>query len=249
MKRSSKATVLAASAALVSQAAQAAFTANDLYLGFTSSSASSDYIIDLGQPGVVGVGASSPVDLSGSFSLSMFNTAFHSGPSGVSMGVVGGQNQFPSSYDLFATALRVGGAGDRAIAGSDLSSFSHSQASIANAEVAVTGNPFPTAGNGVLDDTKSWAANIAPTLTASTFYGASGINPNADIGASGVLYEDLWKATPNSPYSYLGYLTLDLSGPNPSLSFTAVPEPTSFSLIGAGLLALAVRRPLNRNNA
>ena len=40
----------------------AGFTINDLYLGFTQSSAASDYIIDLGQPGTVGLGGSSVVD-------------------------------------------------------------------------------------------------------------------------------------------------------------------------------------------
>ena len=42
-------------AGLVSQVAQAAFTTNDLYLGFTLATAQSDYIIDLGQPKAVGV--------------------------------------------------------------------------------------------------------------------------------------------------------------------------------------------------
>jgi hypothetical protein len=202
---------------------------------------------------VVGVGGISVVNLSGDFSASLFATAFPSGPAGVSMGVVGGQNQFPSSYDLFATGLRVGGAGNAWMPGSNLSGFSHSQSIISSAEVSIAGNPsFPTAGNGVLDSSKSWSVNIEPTFTANTFWGASGINPSSAMDASGVIYEDLWKATPSSPYSYLGYFTLNLSGPAPSLTFTpsAVPEPTATTLIAGGTaLLLAFRNRFARKNA
>ncbi len=251
MKKLKRAAIFVVGAALASQSAQASFTANDLYLGLNSAGASSDYIVDLGQPGVVGVGGSSVIDLSGDFSLSLFNSVFASGPTGVSMGVVGGQSQFPSSYDLFATALRVGGAGDPAVAGSNLSGFNHSQSSIGSAEVALTGNPFPAAGNGVADSSKSWTAFVSPTFTANTFYGASGINPSSAIDGSGVIYEDLWKATPGSPYTYLGYFTLNLNGGNSSLTFSpqAVPEPTTLCLLaGGGLLLLSVRRRFNRQN-
>ena len=112
MTQLSKVAGLAVSAALVAQAAKASFTANDLYLGFNTGSAVSDYIIDLSQPSVVGVGGALAVNLSADFSASMFATAFPGGPAGVNMGVVGGQNQFPSSYDLYATGLRVGGGGN-----------------------------------------------------------------------------------------------------------------------------------------
>jgi hypothetical protein len=247
MKQFTKAAILAMGVVLASQAAKASFTANDLYLGFSSASASADYLIDLGQPDGVGIGGSTPVYLSGDLSASLFNSAFASGPLGVNMGVVGGQNQFPSSYDLYATALRVGGPGDATVAGSDLSGFSHSAVAIGNAEVTLTGNPFPTAGNGAVDPSKSWTANIAPTFTSSSFYGASGINPNSAIDSSNVLYEDLWNSTPNNPFTYLGYFTLDVSGADPILSFTpstvAVPEPTSAALMtGAGLMLLILQR-------
>jgi hypothetical protein len=253
MKKLTSAAILVVVGASLASA-QVSFTANDLYFGLNDASAPSDYIIDLGQPGVVGVGGSSVVDLSGDISLSVFDSVFTSGPTGVSMGVVGGQNQGqPSpSYDLFVTALRVGGAGVPAVAGSNLSGFNHSQSSIATTEVTLTGNPWPTAGNNVVDSTKSWSAYVSPTFTAHSFYGASGINPSSAIGSSGILYEDLWKATPSSAYSYLGYFTLNLSSGNSSLTFTpqAVPEPTVCSLLGgAGLLLLSLRRQFNRKSA
>jgi hypothetical protein len=242
MNQLKQATILALGAALVSQAAQASFYANDLYLGFNAANASSDYVIDLGQPSVLGLGTTTPVDLSGHLSLGTFNSVFTSGATGVDMGVIGGKNQFPSTYDLFATAPRAGGAGDVAYPGSNLSGYNHSADTLAFAESSISGNPaFPTAGNSAVDANKEWSANISPTFTANTFFGASGINPSSPIGSSDVLYEDLWVATPSSPYTYVGYFTLDLSGGNSSLTFSPVPEPTSLSLI-AGAAALLVSR-------
>src|ERR1019366_733262 len=103
MKRLTKAGILAIGAALVSQAAQAQFTPNNLYLGLTQSSATSDYLINLGAASSI-TGQASVVNLSSDFSLSVFNSIFTGGATGVSMGVVGGKNQFPSSYDLYMTA-------------------------------------------------------------------------------------------------------------------------------------------------
>lgn len=242
--------MLAAAVGLVSHSAHAAITANDIYLGFYSSGASGDYLIDLGQPGVVGIGGSSIINLSGNFSLSLFNTTF-GGFTGVSMGAVGGQSSFPSSYDLYTTTLRVGGAGVAGTPGSDLSGLNHSQSTIANAYASLTSVAFPTAGNGVVDANKSWQANVSPTFTAGSFYGASGNDPSSAFDGTGVLYEDLWKATPNSSYSYQGYFTMDASQGN--LTFTpvaAVPEPSSASLLAVGAVAwFALARKLNRKNA
>jgi hypothetical protein len=171
------------------------------------------------------------------------------------MGVVGGQNQFPSSYNIYATALRSIGSANPAVAGSDLTGFNHSQTTIGNAVSALTSVPFPTAGNGSVDSGKLWSANVSPTFTAGSFYGASGINPSSAIDNSGVLYEDLWKATSTSGYTYLGFFTLDLSGSSQQLSFTpstvsAVPEPGTVPLIAvAGISWLLLARKLHRKNA
>jgi hypothetical protein len=250
MKNFWKASMLAAAVGLVSQSAHATITANDIYLGFYSSGASGDYLIDLGQASSIGVGGSSVFNLSGNFSLSLFNTTF-GGFSGVSMGAVGGQSSFPSSYDLYTTTLRVGGAGVPGTPGSDLSGLNHSQGTIANAYASLTSVAFPTAGNGVVDASKSWQANVSPTFTASSFYGASGNNPSSAFDGTGVLYEDLWKATPNNSYAYQGYFTMDANQGN--LTFTpvaTVPEPSSASLFAAGAVAwLALARKLNRKNS
>ncbi len=248
-----KVSALAFGMGLVSFSAHASFTANDIYLGFNQSSASSDYLIDLGQPGTAGVGGSSVVNLNSAFSLTLFNSTFASGPTGVSVGAVGGQSQFPSSYDLYVTSLRVGGAGNPALAGSDLSGFNHSQGTIANAVSAITGVAFPSVGSGVADSGKSWTADVSPTFTVSSFYGNSGIDPSSAINGTGVIHEDLWKTTANSAYSYQGYFTFDLSGGSPNLTFTpsaaAVPEPSTFGLFAlAGFLSFVSFRAFKRRH-
>ena len=239
MKQSSKATLLAVGVAMASSMAHAVFVPNDLYLGFTKGSASSDYIVDLGSASTVGVGGGSVVDLSSDVSGSTFTSIFGSSPVGVSMGVVGGKAVFPSSYDIYATAFRGNGAFYPPNAGSDLSGFNHSQNTISSGTADVGQMAFNVpAGGSLTDPNKSWTTDIAPTLNANTFYGATGVNPNSAIDSSDVLYEDLWQATPSSAYKYLGFFTLDMSGSNPSLTFTSamIPEPTTFSLLGGGLL-------------
>jgi hypothetical protein len=236
MKQLTKAGILAVSAALISQAAQAQFTANNLYLGLTQSTATSDYLINLGAASSI-TGQSTVVDLSNDFSLGVFNPIFTGGATGVSMGVVGGAAHPPSTtYDIYTTAP----------IGADLSGFSINSANLASSVQDLTAIAFPSVGPGVGDTNKMWTTYVAPTLAAGTFYGDSGINPDSAIGGSGVINEGLWEATAYSNYAYLGYFTLDTTGASPSLTFTSinvVPEPTTASfLIGGGLLLSMIRR-------
>ena len=231
MKHLSKIAMAAAAAALVSQAAEAAFTPNDLYLGFNESGAQSDYIIDLGQAtSAVGVGGSSVKDLSSLFSSNTFNSVFTSGADGVNMAVVGGNNVFPG-YDVYATQTRVGGAGTPAVGGSDLTAANHSQSVLSLASATLTGNPWPTAGTSTADSTESFTAKVGPTQVSGNFFSRSGVNPFGTIDGSSVIYLDLWHATVASAYAYLGYFTLDLSGSAPRLAFTpavavvSIPPP------------------------
>jgi hypothetical protein len=239
LTRTTKAGIVAAGVALVSQAAQAQFTANNLYLGLTQSSASSDYLINLGPASGI-TGSTSTVNLSGTFSLSLFNSIFTGGANGVNMGVFGGQNQFPSSYDLFMTAPT----------GTSLSSVSLSSTTIGFAEGSLTRiTTFPASGSGFADSSKLWTANV-PTLAANDFFGASGVNPNVPIGNTGILNEGLWEATPSST-TYLGSFKLDTTGASPSLTYTpaVVPEPNVASILGiGGILFWMLRWRTNRSN-
>src|SRR5579884_2461855 len=104
MNNFSKVAVVTAALALVSQAARASNN-EDLILGFSDTSASFDYVLDLGQPGVVGVGSGSTVDLSSDISASTFNADFSS-LSGVTAGVVGGSSL--STGLAYMTVTRTG---------------------------------------------------------------------------------------------------------------------------------------------
>lgn len=243
MKQLAKAGILAMGAVLASQAAQAAFTANDLYLGFNQTS-KNDYLIDLGQASGI-LGQSTVVDLSSYFSLSTFDSVFTSGATGVSMGVVGGKIAFPNSGNTIYVTSPVG---------SDMSGFFHNATTIGNAINDLSAVALPAAGNGAEDATKSWTTLISPSFAPGTFYGDSGVNPSSAIDGTGVLTEGLWMATPGSDYAYLGYFTLDTgAGAGQSLTFTsvqAVPEPTTAALLAGGAVLLgAFRWRTARKNA
>lgn len=232
------------------------FVANNLYFGFQNAAggASSDYIINLGAASGI-VGGSSVVDLSGDFSISLFNTVL-----GVSSsmygGVVGGLQTSSGAADIYLTQLRSGGAGIASVAGSSVSA-TVTRSGINNAVATLTQVNLPASnGSGLLDSAKSWESYVEPTFSTGSFYGQSGINPDSAVSGSSVVYEDLWSASNGSisgnpqPYNYLGYFTLDAA--NSTLTFTpaAVPEPTSCALIGGGsLLLLALRRRSISKNA
>jgi hypothetical protein len=250
------AAIIAGGAILSAQSGFASFVSNDLYMGFQNQAGggSQDYIINLGSASSI-LGSSTTVDLSSQFNSADFNTVLGSSAS-MFGGVVGGL-QSSGTADIYLTQLRSGGAGTPSAPGSSISS-TISRQGINSAVSTLNQVNVPGAGSGILDTTKSWEAYVEPTLSASTFYGASGFNPDSSVGASTVLYEDLWSAangtlTGKKAFTYDGYFTLDLTGSNPSLTFTSasavVPEPTNFSLIAGGsLLLLALgRRSIAKN--
>ncbi len=252
MKNLASAAALILGAIVASQSAQAAATPNDLYFGFQNQAGggSADYIINLGLVYNL-TGSSSVVDLSSDFSLSDFTSAGLQGTNSTSIvgGVVGGSNGNNPS-DIFLTTLRSG-AGDSSMAGSSApTGLTRGQDNAAYADLAQIMSPV--AGTGLLDSGKSWESSIEPTLSAGTFYGATGDNPDSQVGT--VLYEDLWGTSSSSftgsqPFTYEGYFTLDLSGSSPDLTFTSalvpVPEPSAYLMSGLGgflLLLLRGRR-------
>ena len=257
MKKMTTAAVLAGGAILASQSAFAQATANDLYLGFQDGpDASADYIINLGAASGI-VGSSSVVDLSGDFSLSDFDTVLGSSSS-LMGGVVGvfqtsGSNPAP---DMYATQLRSD-LGIPSMPGSAAPGDTSKSVINLSASPVLGGLDGPAAGTGVLDSSKSWQAVVEPGTASQNFYRNSGVNPDSSVSPSSVLYEDLWYVsdgtlTDPAAWTYEGYFTLDLTGSNPSLTFTpqSVPEPTILGLLGgAGCLLLSFRRRLKRNNA
>jgi len=256
MNKFTKMAIVAAGVALVAQGARASFTVNDLYLGFTQGSASSDLIIDLGQGS--SMSGSSVINLSGDLGgLSTFNTIFNNSANGVSMAIVGGDNVF-NQYGVFATQLRTGGAGNASVAGSDLTGQTHISGQMSGGAgsitpVAALAGGLPAAGGMVTDPNKTYSSDIDLTTGANSFVGKTGVSPASTIDSSGVIMEDLWGATTSTAYSYKGYFTFDYN--NDSLTFTpstlaAVPEPATYGLFaGFGLLALSLRRQFRRKTA
>ncbi len=236
------AAILAGGAIMASQAGFAqggpTFVSNDLYLGFQNQAGggTQDYIINLGQASSI-IGNS--VNLSSDFNVSDFNAVFGNSTS-MYGGVVGGLQNFLSA-DMYLTQLRNGGAGNPLMPGSSMNTFTRGEINSAVATLSQVNMPA-VVGTGILDNTKSWETYVEPTLTHSTFYGASGFNPDSPVSHSTVLYEDLWSVANNtfgpSPFIYDGYFTLDVTGSNASLTFTAVPESSRYGLIGAGSLLL-----------
>jgi hypothetical protein len=229
MKKSTIAVILVGGAILAAQSAfaQFSFVPDDLYMGFQNQagSATTDYIINLGAASGI-VGSNSVVDLSADFSLTDFDAVLGASPS-MFGGVVSGNQNTP---DIYATQLRSGGPGNPAVPGSTMSS-TPTRTTDANAASALSQLNGPAAGTtGLLDTTKTWEAYVEPTLSASSFYGNTGVNPDSAIGSGGILYEDLWynkntKLTGGTPWNYEGYFTLNLSGGGPSLTFTPVNAP------------------------
>ena len=264
MKRFTKTAMLGAAvgAVLVSQSAQAQFTVNDLYLGFTKSTASSDIIIDLGQASSLIADASVKdlsVDLGG---LSTFNSTFSSSANGVAMAVIGGNNNNTvNPFGLFATQFRnttTGPLNTPSVAGSSLSTKSTSSAAMsggANVVGGLAAGGLPTAGNSLSDPNKTYFA--AEQNGSGTFVGKTGINPTGtgttamSIGSTGVLYEDLYAAVQGGKYTYEGFFTFNYGNdlltftPNPNVVTAAVPEPGTYGVIAAaGLLVISLRRQL-----
>jgi len=232
MRKFISAVLLLGGAFLASPSAFAQFSVvpNNLYFGFQNQNGggTADYIINVGAASNI-VGQSTVVNLSSSFSLSLFNDPSLQGTSSQIMGgVVGGSNAGNPS-DIFLTQLRTSNIGSPALAGSSVTKLM-TRAQDNSAYANLTQINGPSAGTGLLDTSKSWENFVEPANTASTFLGATGLNPDSPVSPSTVLYEDLWETsrsslTGSSPYTYLGYFTLNLTGGSPSLTFTSTNVP------------------------
>lgn len=235
MKYLTTAALLVGGAILASQSTFGQSVANDLYFGFQNQDGggTEDYIINLGAASGI-LGKSTVVDLSSDFSISNFDAVLN-GSGAMEGGVVGAASSTVNSGtgDVYATKLRNSGVGTPSVAGSTAPG-AVSRATD-NGAYADLGTLFsPAAGTGGLDSNKTWESDVEPTFTASSFYGATGVDPDSSVDPAAVLYEDLWESSSSSlsgakPFTYLGYFTLDLTGANPKLTFTSLNVPASLS--------------------
>lgn len=252
MKNFSKIAIVTAALALVAQGARAGAN-NDLILGFSDTSATEDYVIDLGAESGF-AGQTSVLNLSGDVSTSTYNSAFGGSLNNVTAGVVGGTTS--STGFNFMTTVRSGAgvasspmsltpAQTSTADGGTMSSSTAKQIGV-NAEGVTIG----TVANS--DATFSWTQKVINYSGSQASF-----NPNTTL--SGTVYEDLWsqKNSSVSTESYLGYFTFNFTDPNsPVVTWTsaaasvAVPEPATYGLLaGAGLFLVALRRQFGQKTA
>lgn len=263
-------TKMAIAAAGVTLACQGAFAQNgDLLIGFNGfsvSSTASDYIADLGASStIIADAANTELNPSGSVLTSFTPTV----SSSLNVGVVGGIAGNGSGY-IYETTLRVGGT-TYATAGTETKPGNVSRGNADNAAGTlgslVSGLGTIASASTLNGSTASWTESVSqgPGQVGSANSSYAGILVNntaagaymANFGSSSTIVEDLWRAsipaTGSVIFSYVGDLTINLSGSTPSViwdAVSAVPEPGTYGVIaGAGLLLLALRRQLVRNIA
>jgi hypothetical protein len=224
---------LAIAAGAWSAQAQAAYN-GDLVVGFTTgASGANDYELDLGRASSLATGFGNTTTFNLGTALSGFNL------SGTSWGVIG--------------TLAVSGKGnswfsiDRGAVPGNIANAA-TWSSINTAVVSLyTG--FATAGAGASatpnnSDANSWNQQTIVGPNPTSYVNTYG-NPN--IGSAlgqplGPGSMDFYQIIANNTTpTEIGVFTLNSTGT--TLTFTAVPEPTTYGLLaGAGLLILSVRR-------
>jgi len=222
MVNSYKAALLAALGLAGAVTGQAATYTGDLLIGFTTQSGS-DTIVDLGAASSLTSGESWDLSsLLGSYDLSTVN-----------WGVIGDKN--------------VSGTGRLAWSTYSLSGPLASASAWGQLDTATKSiySNFGTAGAGqsisiLATDDNSWNQQTINGALPTQYHNVWGNPNNVGLGSE-ILYQML--ANGSDPVA-LGSFAL---GANGSVSFTAVPEPTSYSILGgAGLLLASLRRPLRR---
>jgi hypothetical protein len=246
-----KATLLIALGLAGVSAAHAGST--DLLLGFNDAAgptaAQNDYVIDLGLSGsqlLANAAANNgSYDLSSTFNVNTFNTAFvadNNALNSVTAGVVGASGSSPEF--LFQTAP----------VGTTPGSITYGEYTAA----------FAAAGAPIIGEYSSgtaggWSSDVAvsPTspgsnenTTGQNVAGQTGTNPLGQL-SSGVLDLTLWGNTLTKSglqHTVQGWVdegTIDINLNTDTVSFTAVavPEPRTYGFVaGAGLLFVALRR-------
>lgn len=221
MKKQVRAVLLTAAALAAVVSAQAAtYPGGDLIIGFTSSSGA-DFEYDLGQASSLTSGQT--FDLHSQ--LSGFNL------STVNWGVVGTATIGTSRFS-WAT-----------VSGAPIASAA--AWSKVNTAISTMYALFPTAGPGSSAtpdsaDPSGWNQESRVGGGASQYHNVY-VNPNT-VGTTSA---DFFSVIAAGATSQLGSFSL---GGNGILTFTAVPEPSTYVMAGMGLLALYLRRQFAKAN-
>ena len=255
MNKLAKVALITAISALGVTAARAQNPSGELILGFTSPTATLDYVVDLGN--INSLGDQTTHHLGSSIDLTQFGTgqagkANFGSVNGTFAGVVIG-NQIGIPGDLAGISVVRNGAAfnptSPAAGSSDvlptLNPPSGNNVTAASTDVAslLLGNPAQTATFSF--STQSGLGN------AGSFANNLQFDPRSQFNGTTLTFDlfestrlaNVGRGTVATPYQYFGTLVLDLTGPNAVADFTAVPETSTYGLMaGAGLLLVLVRR-------
>jgi len=241
------AAVAAAAGALANQASGqfvSGFTANQdqLLLGITSPSSTTDLVIDLGTATQAGVGGGTTLDLNlnGNTGLTAAGlqseiTSLFGGMSGLEFGVVGGHNVNVNNNAIYSTVPDGSGAPVLGAVGT-LNSAANT--------VGQGLNDFGTGNQAQIPNNQGYGESWGEEVGSPTsLWQKNGTSPMVGTPASftsGYAVADLYGKV-NGTTVEEGTVTLGSDG---SLFFTpsVVPEPDAFTLAGLGAAALLIRR-------
>ncbi|MDB6054990.1 MAG: hypothetical protein JWN25_2513 [Verrucomicrobiales bacterium] len=239
--------------------AQFQYNSRDLMLVVRTDAASgSDLEVNLGQiSNILSVPAGGTINFSSAFSALQFNTATTAGsPANLSFAVIGGDpvgdgNTSFTDRTLFLTSPRL----SFNIQTDPWTRSSPSTQGAALSTILGVGNNLKTWSAGTPNDPvnntttaviiSSGDANSYTSIAGSNGdlggnFGQGNIDNTAASGGNGILRSDFYQITPGSGNgTYLG--SFDLNTANGTLSFTAVPEPTTNAILGLGCVAFAFR--------
>jgi len=240
--------------------------AGDLVIGFSSTAAgvTQDYDVDIGQVSALTVDDNLSADLS----VSTLQSIFGANLAGVSVGVVGYNNDpvLLGDTDLYRTTTRNAGPYTPAYTSADSTTPTKpaSNGAITTSAGDIASLDVGDGQNGINKGTSSspgagsWSDLIAQSSTTVAFSG-TGLateagNPMGVLVSNGSggytlnldMYEDNNSGTAGRTYVYQGYFNLDISSSGGNLSsdsFTydptaAVPEPGTYGLCAGAGLLL-----------